>query len=599
MKITKLQSGGYLNYEPLPMIPEQAAPQAAPQEDTKPKDEGLDQDVLKKMIGEGITTDVMQYSQQVNQAYQRYSMMDDNMKNSYAGRQLRQVMKGDLGQLNALWRGKKMLDASIEQAKSNDGLGELAVTNDSVVVKDQQTGGITTLTFAQYSKAGKEGRFKALTNAELAEEREYNPQLLGNKAVFSIIGYAKGMDKIREEVTKIASTIGSSSISKSTGAFGGEAQGENASDILEQAAANGAFKIKDGITSTTNVPQIKAAQRALWNSLSDSSKAVLRARAALQVKDPSLIEAGAYNIAADLLNPHESTITREVHDETFKKMGGAGANGKLADVGPAESAFLGRYNNSTISIKGPGGATIDMAADLLPSALTMGKDGKRTTLREAASLIGVTDGLKDAFTVNGDKVKPENTVITGSAKIAEVPVIYDQEKGRFKVDEEGAAKLAKANKAFSALPENEKTDENKLAIMRKFGANSLNLKRMVIAEATSYADHSSWFDNRDSRYYDKADSDTEKYVGDIVDPKETGPRAWKDNAVHNHLILIPAGSLQQFREADGNHAKFSESAFDLHTYNTGPGGATEHDRTFGGPTQVTAPATLSSDYWKK
>lgn len=57
--IKKLQAGGYLNYQPLPMIPQAQPAQQADPTGTAPAGPALDPEILKKMLGEGITNDVM------------------------------------------------------------------------------------------------------------------------------------------------------------------------------------------------------------------------------------------------------------------------------------------------------------------------------------------------------------------------------------------------------------------------------------------------------------------------------------------------------------------------------------------------------------
>lgn len=566
-KIKRYQSGGYITYQPLPAIPqEQPQPQGQPQATENKKDEGLDQEVLKKMIGEGITTDVMQYSNQVNQAYMRYSMMDDNMKNSYMGRQLRMMMKGDLGQLTALARSKKYLDAAVETAKGQDGLNEGAITQDNqAVVKQLSTGKVTTMSLSQLAKenAKQNSDFKVLTNGELAEEREFNPQLINNSSIFSVISYAKGMDKVKEEVMKNVASIGHTSKTSASGAYGTSDNDEGLS-TLEAAAANGAFKIKDGSSLTTNTPQIQAMQAKLWDTLSPGAKATLRMRAASMTSDGSQIELLAKNMAADLLSPHTTIISKEIHDETYKKMGanGAGAN-KVADVGAHELAFNLRSNITPINIQGPAGAHIEAIGSMLPDNVVQSADGKRSTLYSNVGLAKVAK-VGTAFTANGDKVNPKNAVITGNSYIAWLPVTTTSD-GTMKIDEAGAAQWAKLQKQHPGV------DTETLA--HTYGT-SLNLRKLVVAEASSFSDHRvGWLDGRDDNYYKRLDDQTEKDVRAIVDPDGTRDTTHAklfggDNTAHSHLIFMDSKDAASYREADANHATLPAGVFSLNPYNT-------------------------------
>lgn len=589
----KLQEGGFVTYRPIPITPQQvSAPQGQPELPEK-KDEGLDSDVLKKMIGEGITTDVMAYSQQVNSAYQQYAMMDDNMKNSFRGRQLRLTMKGDLGQLNGLARAKKYLDASLEIADKNGALDEGAVTQDGVYVKDMSTGRIGQMSFGQYNQAKNDpdNKYKVLTNAELANEREVNPQLLGNASVFQVIKFGTGLDKIKEEVYKVLPSLGSISVTKSSGAFGGAIDGEggegDAAQTLEHAAASGAFKIRDGSTVQTNAPQIEKAKHDLWQGLSAGAKATLRLKAASMVADPNDIDQMAATMAAGLLDPKLTTVNKEIHDETYKKMTAAGA-GKQEPVGPNELAFNFRGHNANVELTGPKGSKIQAVGSVLDVSNYQAPDGKRTSLQDATNIAKIGD-VHNAFTVNGDKVDPKRTMINGKLYFTYLPIIEGSD-GVQRVDEEGVAKFAALQKQTGLSP---------AELNKQYGAQ-LHLKAVVVGEAVSFSDSRiGWFDKRDPNYYTNADSQTEKYAMETIDPKhkDVSHIFGGDNTAHTHLIIMPAGSEFDFRNSDANKVYAPQSSFDVRTYNTGPNGANIDQ---GQPySQPQTGANLGTGFWNQ
>lgn len=609
-KVKKYQSGGYLQYQPLPYVPEeqpQPSAGAAPPTDNKKAEDGLDPEVLKKMIGEGVTSDTMLYAQQVNQAYQRYSMMDDGMKNSYMGKQLRQIMRGDLGQLNALARSKQWMDKSLENAKTNNSLNEGAVSADGqVVVKDQSTGKISTMSMPQLVKERQKGdsNFSILTNEELANEREYNPQLTNNSAVFGIIGHTLGMDKVKDEIYKVITSIGSSSSSKSNGAYGSLDNDEGLAS-LEAAAASGAFKIKDGETHTSNVPQIRRAQQLLWQGLSTNAKATLRLRAATMVNDPTKIEDAAQSLAADMLDPHATTIDRSVTDESYKRMGaGSNAANKPADVGLYESTFMGRFANVPTKFTTPNGTTIQGTGAMVPHNVGLDKEGAMTSLQNAVNLHKVAD-VSSAVTIHGDKVNPKNAAITGNTYLQWLPMTTDS-SGKEMVDQEGAKKWATIQKQHPT------TDANILA--SQYGAQ-LHLQKKVVTEVVSFSDSRvGWFDGRDNNYYEPVDSQTEKDVLAAVDPKGTRGLQHSvlfggDNTAHKHLVIMQPLPQEAWREADNNHATLPAGAFSMNPYNadgsvnpnsfnTGVGGA---NMTQPIPYQPSAPTpqNLGSSFFKQ
>lgn len=598
VNVSKLQAGGSLVYQPLPMIPtgepQVAGPEVAAKEE-KEETPYLDKTTLNKMLGDGVTNDVMAYSEMMQKAYQEYATMNDFQKNSYKGRQLRGILKGDIGQLNALVRAKTTLDNSIKQAASNAALEEFAVTGQGMVVKDSTTGKITTISFSQYASDNnsENKRFQALTNAQLAEEREYNKQLIGNSAVFSVLNYGKGMEKIKDEVLKIVNTIGSTKNSVTNGQY----QPSDREDInqLIQAAKQGTFKMKSGESVETNAPQIERAKQTMWLNLSDNSKNVLRARAASQVTNPSDIEKMAASMAASLLDPHLETSVSKVYDESLNA-GRAGANGsnKMADTGPTEAAFMGRSNAISISQIGPGGTNIQGVAYALPPQLYTDKDNLRVPLSNAGKLNSISY-LSKAFVGNGDKVIPDNTVIIGDAYYATLPVTKD-ENGNMRIDEDGAKKWAMYEEELKTIPTSQRSPMKESELKNKYGVQHMKTERLIVAEAASYADE--FFDSRDKRYYGDLDSATKNKLGEIVDPKQKGPRSWFDNSAHKHLVFIPAKDHLSARAADGNSARLPESVYDLRQFNTGANGANISQGQPMGGTANASQLGLTADVWK-
>lgn len=570
VNVTKLQAGGYIAYQPTPMVPQQQ-PQPDAQQNPDPQEDSgyLDKNVMEKMLGKGITTDVMQYSGELQQAYQQYQMMNDFQRNSYKGRQIRNMLKGDLGQLNALMRSKDMFDDSMKNAKSNDALDEMAVTNNGMVVRNNETGKIDTVSFGQYAQdnAQKDRKYTALTNAQLAEQREYNKDLIGNSGVFSVLNFGKGMSKVQEEVLKIVPTIGRTSSTVANGAFDTN-QTENVKDLVAAARA-GAFKIKNGESQESNTQQIQVAKQALWHNLSENSKAVLRARAATMTTNPGEVDKYAQTMMAELLDPHTTVSTSKTYDETMMRGSKGGAAGKTADLGPYGLAVSGGTNTISLSQIGPQGVRIDGTANALPADGFIGKDGSRVPLRNAERLNNISY-ISKAFVANGDKVDPDSTVITGDAYTAELPYTKD-ENGNYKIDEAGSKQYALYKQE---LKEHNIADGTPQAmqIMHELGVQRLKIGRFVVAEATSI-DRKDFFSARDKNYYDEVSGREKDMVRDIVDPTHDTKHLWGSNDAHKHLVFIPSKDLASYNNLDKNYAKVPEDVYDLQKgYNTGRGG---------------------------
>lgn len=564
------QAGGYLSYQPIPMVPEGQPQVSGPTAPEKKEEEYLDKSVLDKMLGQGITTDVMQYSQKLQSAYQEYNSMSEFQRSSYKGKQLRQMLKGDLGELNALMRGKTTFDGAIANAKTNGALEELAVTNNGMVVKDE-SGKINIISFAQYAadNNSEKKKYQALTNAQLAEEREYNKQLIGNSAVYSVLNFGIGVDKVKDEVYKIIATIGKSSKSVTNSAY----EKNDAEDVqqLIAAAKQGQFKVKSGESMETNSPQIESAKQTMWLNLSENSKSVLRARAATMVTSPGEIEKVAKTMAVSLLDPHLSTSSGKVYDESLRAgAGGKGAGGseKMADMGATEMAAHGRSNAMPIS-QIANGLKIEGMAFAIPPTNYTDVNNQRVPLSNAGKLNQISY-LSKAFVGNGDAVNPDTTVIVGDAFYTTLPVTRD-ENGNMKIDEEGSKRWAEYENALSKIPVSQQSEMVKSSLKHKYGAQNLMTQKMIVAEAASFADK--FFDDRDEKYYQKITGAAEKKLGDIVDPDEKSVRSWLDNSAYKHLVFIPAKDEASSRFVDGNSARIPDAAYDVRHFNTGANGA--------------------------
>lgn len=574
LNIKKLQAGGYLSYQPLPIVPtSQAAP--AQQAQAQPEEAGVDKELLTKLVGNGLTNDVMAYSKAVNQAYTQYASLSEYERDTYKGRSLRNMMKGDFAQINALIRSKDNMKESLDAAKSNDSLGEFAVTKGGMFVKDNSTGKIGLVSFQQYAvdAKGEERKYTALTNADLAKEREYNDQLIGDENTFAVLKYGRGMTKVKEEVLKIANYIKSSTESKSVGEYG--ATPDDISE-LETAVKAGLFKEKAGESLTSNKPQLEKAKYAMWTNLSQEAKDVLRANAAATPgADPSKIEQMAMSMAASLLDPYESYVHKVTADESLGKggKGGSGSGGKdtLGNFGGTALAYSGMHNNEIISFTHELGMQVDMIGSMIPDKASFGKDGKRTNLDQSG--MRQVAKVDSAFAPNGEHIDPRSATIIGPSYYVDL-VVTRNDKGEMVPDYSSLKKMADFNDAVKANPG--MTYIEKEALKRKMGING-KIEKFVIADAASYED-SEFFSNRDSEYFKRVDPSTTSMVEEALDAKSDSFRSGFDQLLRRHIIIMPALDLASAHEADGNSALVSKAALDIGAggFNSGANGANGH-----------------------
>lgn len=587
-KIIKYQEGGYLQYRPLTRPPE-AMPQGDPEPTARQTkaaaaEGGLDEKSMQKLLGNGITNDVMAFSNQMQQVESQYATLSDSEKEGPKGRHLRSLLKGNFGELNALIRSKDTFDKAVAKSQAAGGLEEFAVVPGAFVVK-RADGSLDKVGFQQYAKDRNEGTidYKPLTNSELAREREYNKNLTGNNSVFSILEYSKGINEVQKEVLGIANGIGKSSQSNTTGAYD-EATVEAMRDAKLK-AGQGVFKVKESSSMSTNAPQIQRAKQVMWATLSDNSKNVLRARAAFTEKDPSKVEERAATLAMDLLDPRLEQSQTTVSDMMATKAGkgaGAGQADQLTNLGERESAVNGKTQVEHLSLLSDYGVGIDSRMYVLPKddITKVNKDGVVVPTSLAGSDIAKYGYIGQATTLNGDKVNPNTSMFTGEAYYTRIPV--KQTSNGLVLDEEGAKKLAAAEDEYRNLPASQHNAMMEQVIRQKHGAGNLKIQEVILAEAASYEDKYTFWGlrgKRDSKYYKDADEQTEKLLGEVVDPNSEGPRHGIDYKAYKHLVIIPSKGGNAARFADKNNLLAPKSGFDVTNPLRGPQSS---ERTFGG-----------------
>lgn len=592
-RISKHQAGGYLTYRPLTKPPEAVGgldedDSSAPRGRAAAKDkDDVDDKSLDKLLGNGITTDVMQFSNELKAAENEYASLTDSEKEGAKGRHLRGMLKGNFAQLNALIRSKDTFDKAVTTATANGAMEEFAVTNGAFVVK-KLDGTLSKVGFQQFTKDRNSGElsYKPLTNAELAREREYNKSLTGDSSVFSILQYGKGIEQVKKEALEIAAGIGSSSASESSGAYD-----EGTIEAMKEAklaAGQGMFKVKESSSQSSNKAQIERAKQVMWATLSNNSKDVLRARAAMTEKDPSKVEQSAALLAMDLLDPRldqASTHTSDmVATRPGKAAGGKGGSGgadPLADTGAREAAAIGKTQEDHLEMLSDYGVNIQSRMYALPIEDTTrtDKDGVIKKVPLNSSGLAKYAYMDKASTLDGQKVDPNNTIFTGDAYYSRLPVRRGP-GGTLILDEEGAKRLAAAEEEIAKLPESQRTRTMEEAVKMKHGAGNLNVQEVIVAEAASYDNKYTMFGLRgkkDSKFFKDADGETERQLGEAVDPDSKGARSWVDYKAYKHLVIIPSKGETAARFADKNNIYTPKRGYD--TTGMGPQSSS---RSYGG-----------------
>lgn len=444
VNIAKLQIGGVV-YKPLPMMPRK-------EREPKPAEAPLEKDLLESMIGEGITNDVMAYSDQVNQAYQAYSSLPEELRNSYQGQLIRRTLKGDPAKLNAIKRNKADFDKILTQKEK--ALDEFAVSQGKVIVADDK-GSISNMSLGQYAQARMSDpeKYKALTNAEVAQLRENDPRFAFNDNLVGVLKSATSTDEVVDRIRKSLTGLGSYSKGQTDVSYEQKRIEEGANAALNQGFSY--VKTSSGESKQSNAENIKMAGNAMWANLDPASKDLLRVKAIHAGYAPQQIEGAAMGLAMALLKP---SISERITEKAGEAPGGGKGKASTGDYKGTEgyygsiANFDGRQQDMHLSTGTNAKAIVK--ASFMPG-LMEGKDfvgiSKFTDLK---SLTGIAD--MDDLVIGDTRIPKEklSSLVYDGGEVASALLPYKIVDGHVQPDLERQNDLSNAQKEIAKYGKN-------------------------------------------------------------------------------------------------------------------------------------------------
>jgi len=202
MKYTrKLQYGGLVLYQPtlttspsMPTAPSQGAAGASGKQGSS----WLDEDLVKEIIDVGGLTN------ETNEVLS--SLMSIEGSNPFLQSSNRRNYIAYASKINELKQNKAMWNRSYELSKASGGLGEIAVGASGELYIQDSEGNIKTASVSDYKKNS--DKYRALSVAELLEQRNTNPNLAGLNSVFNVADTSIGMEKISDYARQIVAALG-------------------------------------------------------------------------------------------------------------------------------------------------------------------------------------------------------------------------------------------------------------------------------------------------------------------------------------------------------------------------------------------------------
>ena len=390
----------------------------------------ISDDLLKELSGKGLTNDVNAFTREVDSMYSNINPFSNgSLDTSSLARQHGMI----LSRVNELKNNKEWFDKSLTSAREKGAIGELAMTTTGLMLVQSEKG-ITQITPEKYYE--NQGKYRTISNAEIANLRMNSPNMAYDTSVFSILENAVSSKQVNEY---IAETINNS----------------NGKNVITNQALDDKTKAGLGIllrhetTTEKNQEQLNSAVNYLYNILPQNYKNFLSAQAAVNGINPNK---GVYDMIIKyaqgrVVNKYEYKMYATKLPKTGGKDGrsgsGLGSNktdklgyeemistGTPYDPSAVEDFKLLPYNGTSeiVSTGTPYYPVLDTEHKKLPAVTTLNKVLQDTNF----GIIGESDDI----TIGDKLISPTdlNSVVVTSNKVATPLLPSKTENGRVTVD---------------------------------------------------------------------------------------------------------------------------------------------------------------------
>lgn len=315
------------------------------------KNDIIDKNLLNKLIGKGITSDVDANVEELIQLQSSYDDLESVDKNSRQGIALLSQMQTASKKVNQLLRNAEVFKDGQTQTVQKNAMSEIAVTSSGLILQGPN-GKIIQISPEEYTSLSKEEKevYKPLTNAQLINSREQDLPMQGDMLSFEQLNNSTGFMNIQTQIKEVMGSITSSKNSQSydqytdpTGKLKEGLQG------LRQMSDTPIDNILVTISQEGNESSAVQALDAMWSGLSDNHKTFLKSRAGLAGYSKDQLETVAKSYLVKLISPKivkSSTTETKVDLATAKKQGAGGAEGDQSDK--TEFKFWDAFANDKI-----------------------------------------------------------------------------------------------------------------------------------------------------------------------------------------------------------------------------------------------------------
>ena len=429
MLIEKLQQGGgmpaFVSYtnvaQPQPAAPYGVQPQS---QQGGGEEEGLlDKNMIKFLYENGIPSDVEAF-------IEKSGVFSSNLhSNPFRRNDSMLQYKTILKMLPRIKAESERFKGAMATAEKNDGLSEIAVTDNGYVITVDQDGSLNKKSMGEVDLT----KEKVLTNSELANYRANDVSAAFNTDITSIIANGIGMSKITEYIKTISDKLGTSSTT-SDGYVSQQAgrilKGLEYLKALNPTAPEVAGMSLDGVYKVSGMDkdQAQQAQQAIgyiMSTLPKNMRTVLQAKAATMLGDnsPEGVKRLVTMLTASALKGEHSfslDFKEDLDSVTGKKAAKSGgkddnvidpAKGFILGLGDKQMYTINNGNSYNLSLYGNRSVVTDKSGKPLGNATLA--DINNSTFAGALDLENATMGSQLLNFTQMDRVALNGSAIVG------------------------------------------------------------------------------------------------------------------------------------------------------------------------------------------
>lgn len=152
----------------------------------------------------------------------------------------------NLYQIKIAAQNKKKYDQALDNASKNGALAEPAISMDGKLIVQNDDGSVQTISLSEYNSNRDKYSERVLTVSNLANMRQYDPSLINDQSIFSIINNSMGFESFQELLKQAITSIGESEMTRS-GVFTNAGQASKGLSLLQS------LKDDERVSNLTNI----------------------------------------------------------------------------------------------------------------------------------------------------------------------------------------------------------------------------------------------------------------------------------------------------------------------------------------------------------